>query len=164
MKAAIITIGLAIFSSSLSLGRAIASEATPPAAMTDLPLPTLVTAAPSSPVTPAPTLAEVLPSVEFTDLSPNHWAYPAVTNLADSYGCLAGYPDGTFRGDEAVTRYEFAAALEACLTTLLEQATAARATQTDATDILSDLDALQRELGTLTDTVDGLEADDAPVP
>ncbi|PPS45098.1 S-layer homology domain-containing protein [Chroococcidiopsis sp. TS-821] len=30
-------------------------------------------------------------------------------------GCLAGYPDGTFRGDRPVTRYEFAAGLNACL-------------------------------------------------
>ncbi|MES1022447.1 S-layer homology domain-containing protein [Gloeocapsa sp. BRSZ] len=30
-------------------------------------------------------------------------------------GCLSGYPDGTFRGDRPVTRYEFAAGLNACL-------------------------------------------------
>jgi len=32
-----------------------------------------------------------------------------------SAGCIAGYPDGTYRGNRALTRYEFAAGLNACL-------------------------------------------------
>ncbi|HEY9735149.1 MAG TPA: iron uptake porin [Trichocoleus sp.] len=55
------------------------------------------------------------PAASFSDLSPDHWAYQAVQSLFANYGCLAGYPDGTFRGDQAVTRYEFAAGLNACL-------------------------------------------------
>jgi hypothetical protein len=62
---------------------------------------------------------EVAPSQElllpFTDVSPDHWAYQALLNLAGTYGCVSGYPDGTFRGEAAVTRYEFAAGLDACL-------------------------------------------------
>ena len=51
----------------------------------------------------------------FTDVSPDHWAYEALINLAGVYGCISGYPDGTFRGDSTVTRFEFAAGLDSCL-------------------------------------------------
>ncbi|MBD2258861.1 iron uptake porin [Pseudanabaena sp. FACHB-2040] len=51
----------------------------------------------------------------FSDLSPDAWAYQAIQSLVQNYGCLAGYPDGTFRGDQPVTRYEFAAGMNACL-------------------------------------------------
>ncbi|MGF1566706.1 MAG: S-layer homology domain-containing protein [Nodosilinea sp.] len=60
----------------------------------------------------------------FTDVPADHWAYQALLNLAGTYGCLSGYPDGTFRGENAVTRYEFAAGMDACLgvlTGLIEQ-------------------------------------------
>ena len=60
-----------------------------------------------------PTL--VLP---FTDVPPDHWAYQALLNLAGTYGCVSGYPDGTFRGERAMTRYEFAAGMNSCLGSL----------------------------------------------
>ena len=43
----------------------------------------------------------------FPDIEENHWAYVAVEDMAKR-GLLVGYPDGTFKGDRAVTRYEFA--------------------------------------------------------
>lgn len=43
----------------------------------------------------------------FSDLPPNHWAYDAVVQLA-SKGINQGYGDGTFRGDNYITRYEAA--------------------------------------------------------
>lgn len=43
----------------------------------------------------------------FTDVSSNDWAYQAVASLSDQ-GVIDGYPDGTFRGDKHVTRYEIA--------------------------------------------------------
>ena len=43
----------------------------------------------------------------FPDIEENHWAYVAVDDMAKR-GLLVGYPDGTFKGDRAVTRYEFA--------------------------------------------------------
>ena len=43
----------------------------------------------------------------FPDIEKNHWAYEAVEELAKQ-GLLEGYPDGTFRGDRMMTRYEFA--------------------------------------------------------
>lgn len=47
---------------------------------------------------------------EYSDLPKDHWAYDFVKKLSDK-GYLNGYPDGTFKGDTKMTRYEFAAAL-----------------------------------------------------
>ena len=47
---------------------------------------------------------------EYSDLPKDHWAYDFVKKLSDK-GYLNGYPDGTFKGDAKMTRYEFAAAL-----------------------------------------------------
>ena len=47
---------------------------------------------------------------EYSDLPKDHWAYDFVKKLSDK-GYLNGYPDGTFKGDDKMTRYEFAAAL-----------------------------------------------------
>ena len=47
-------------------------------------------------------------SVLFPDVAENHWAYQYVTTLAKK-GLLEGYPDGEFKGDRMMTRYEFAA-------------------------------------------------------
>ena len=76
---------------------------------------------------PPATLAQLLPesddkdddvtSVEqLTDVDPSDWSYPALQSLLSRYGCIKGYPDGTFRPDRAVTRAELVAALNACLT------------------------------------------------
>ncbi len=52
---------------------------------------------------------------QLRDVSPGDWAYEALRSLVERYGCIAGYPDGTYRGNRAMTRYEFAAGLNACL-------------------------------------------------
>lgn len=52
---------------------------------------------------------------QFSDVRPTDWAYQALRDLVERYGCIAGYPDSTFRGNRAMTRYEFAAGLNACL-------------------------------------------------
>ena len=44
----------------------------------------------------------------FPDVPKNHWAYDYVTKLAQA-GYIEGYPDGNFKGDAMMTRYEFAA-------------------------------------------------------
>ncbi|NET03462.1 MAG: iron uptake porin [Symploca sp. SIO2B6] len=52
---------------------------------------------------------------QLRDVSPGDWAYEALRSLVERYGCIAGYPDGTFRGNRTTTRFEFAAGLNACL-------------------------------------------------
>ena len=52
---------------------------------------------------------------QLRDVSPTDWAYEALTSLVERYGCIVGYPDRTFRGNRALSRYEFAAGLNACM-------------------------------------------------
>ena len=52
---------------------------------------------------------------QLSDVQPTDWAFQALQSLVERYGCIAGYPDGTFRGNNFMTRYEFAAGLNACL-------------------------------------------------
>ena len=66
---------------------------------------------PSTPdsTTPAPTAPTS--AVSFTDVDPNYWAYPFIQALASDNG-LAGFPDGTFRPEQPVSRAEFAAMIQ----------------------------------------------------
>ncbi len=50
-----------------------------------------------------------------TDVRPTDWAFQALQSLVERYGCIVGYPDKTFRGNRALSRYEFAAGLNACM-------------------------------------------------
>ena len=80
------------------------------------------------------------------DVYPTDWAYQALAGLVETYGCVAGYPNGTFRGNRAMTRYEAAALLNACLDRV-----------TEVTDELRRLE-FETELAILKGRVDGLEA------
>jgi len=93
--------------------------------------------------------AEQVTSVtQFSDVYPTDWAYQALSNLVEQYGCVAGYPNGTFRGNRAMTRYEAAALLNACLDRI-----------TEVTDELRRLiKEFETELAVLRGRVDGLEA------
>ena len=57
---------------------------------------------------------------QLSDVQPTDWAYQALSNLVERYGCVAGYPNGTFAGGRAMTRYEAAALLNACLDRVTE--------------------------------------------
>ena len=66
-------------------------------------------------------LANITSVSELSDVKPTDWAFQALKSLVERYGLIAGYPDGTFRGNRALTRYEFAAALNAALDSLNQQ-------------------------------------------
>lgn len=57
---------------------------------------------------------------ELSDVHPTDWAYQALKSIIERYKLDFGYPDGTFRGNRAMTRYEFAAAVEAALNALVQ--------------------------------------------
>jgi len=57
---------------------------------------------------------------QLSDVKPTDWAFTALQSLVERYGCIAGYPDRTFRGKQATSRYEFAAGLNACLDNINE--------------------------------------------
>ncbi|MGB4532772.1 MAG: S-layer homology domain-containing protein, partial [Synechococcus sp.] len=56
---------------------------------------------------------QVTSITQFSDVYPTDWAYQALSNLIERYGCVAGYPNGTYRGNRAMTRFEAAALLNA---------------------------------------------------
>ncbi|HAX76020.1 MAG TPA: carbohydrate porin [Cyanobacteria bacterium UBA11372] len=57
----------------------------------------------------------ITPVWQLTDVQPTDWAYQALRSLVERYGVIQGYPDGTFRGNRPLSRYEFAAALYAAM-------------------------------------------------
>jgi len=106
-------------------------------------------------------MAQVTSVSELSDVQPTDWAFQALQSLVERYGCVAGYPDATFRGNRPLSRYEFAAGLNACLDRVNELIAAASdnlATQND----LATLQRLQEdfggELATLRGRIDVLEA------
>jgi porin len=98
---------------------------------------------------------------QLKDVQPTDWAFQALQSLVDRYGALAGYPDGTFRGNRAMTRYEFAAALNAALDRINELISTGKDNLVSRED-LATLQRLQQEfpveLATLRGRVDALEA------
>ena len=84
---------------------------------------------------------------QFADVNPTDRAYQALSNLIERYGCVAGYPNGSFKGGRAISRFEAAALLNACLERVTE-------TTDDLKRLLSEF---QKELALLKGRVDGLD-------
>ena len=105
--------------------------------------------------------AQVTSVSQLSDVRPTDWAFQALQSLVERYGCIAGYPDGTFRGNRAMTRYEFAAGLNACLDRITQQISGSTGNLVSREDLAS-LQRLQEEfaaeLATLRGRVDALEA------
>ncbi len=112
-------------------------------------------------VGPGQFVGQVTSVSQLTDVKPTDWAFQALQSLVERYGCIAGYPDKTYRGNRALTRYEFAAGLNACLDRVNELIAAATSDLVKKED-LATLQKLQEEfaaeLATLQGKVDGLEA------
>lgn len=106
-------------------------------------------------------LAQVTSISQLSDVQPTDWAFQALQSLVERYGCIAGYPNATFRGNRALTRYEFAAGLNACLdrvNELIATATADVITRNDLTTLQRLQEEFSAELATLRGRVDALEA------
>jgi len=121
--------------------------------------------APPSLITEEP-MAQVTSVSQLKDVQPTDWAFQALQSLVERYGCIAGYPDSNYRGNRALTRYEFAAGVNACLDRVNELIT----TATDDLLTREDLATLQKlqsefaaELATLRGRVDSLEARNAEI-
>ncbi|BAZ82975.1 iron uptake porin [Sphaerospermopsis kisseleviana CS-549] len=109
----------------------------------------------------ANSIGQVTSVSQFSDVQPTDWAFQSLQSLVERYGCVAGYPNGTFRGNRALSRYEFAAGLNACLDRVNELIATATADMVSKED-LATLQRLQEEfsaeLATLRGRVDALEA------
>jgi hypothetical protein len=101
---------------------------------------------------------QVTSVTELKDVQPTEWAYEALRSLVERYGCIVGYPDLTYRGNRALTRWEFAAGLNACMNTM------ERLIQENVAVLKEDVDTIKRlsqefeaELAALGGRVDNLE-------
>ncbi|MEB3226559.1 MAG: iron uptake porin [Synechococcus sp.] len=105
------------------------------------------------------TMAQMTSVSRLWDVQPTDWAYEALQSLVERYGCVVGYPDQTFRGDRPLSRYEFAAGLNACLNALEQrmQANNADVSSSDLASLKRLTNEFQAELATLGTRVDDLE-------
>jgi hypothetical protein len=105
--------------------------------------------------------AQVTSVSQLSDVQPTDWAFTSLQSLVERYGCIAGYPNATYRGSRALSRYEFAAGLNACLDKVNELVSKGLADKVGKED-LATLQTLQTEfaaeLATLKGRVDSLEA------
>lgn len=128
--------------------------------------------------TPVPTVADLQPAdaeeavssvgmdqvtsvSQLSDVQPTDWAFQALQSLVERYGCIEGYPDQSFRGSRAITRYEFAAGVNACLdrvNELIAAGTTGLATKEDLATLQKLQEEFAAELATLRGRVDALEA------
>jgi len=112
-------------------------------------------------IAPVQAIGQVTSVSQFSDVQPTDWAFQALQSLVERYGCIAGYPNSTYRGNRALTRYEFAAGLNACLNRVNELIATATGDLVKKED-LATLQKLQKdfsaELTTLRGRVDSVEA------
>lgn len=102
---------------------------------------------------------------QLTDVQPTDWAFSALQSLVERYGCIEGYPDRTYRGNRAMTRYEFAAGLNQCLERITQLIGVAPSNGNGNNITQTDLEKLKRlqqdfatELAELRGRVNTLEA------
>ena len=101
-------------------------------------------------------IAQMTSVSQLSDVQPRDWAFQAAQSLVERYGCIEGYPDKIFRGNRAVTRFELAAALNACLNHLSQQL--GGLTADDLATVKRLQDEFAAELAALRGRVDRLEA------
>ena len=107
-------------------------------------------------------LGQVTNINQLRDVSPTDWAYEALRSLVDRYGCISGFPNQTYRGNQPLSRYEFAAGLNSCLNQIERLIASTDSVNTE------DLDTIQRlaqefeaELATLDGRIDAVESQTA---
>jgi hypothetical protein len=107
------------------------------------------------------TMTQVTSVSQLSDVQPTDWAFQALQSLVERYGCIAGYPNNTYRGNRAMTRYEFAAGLNACLdrvNELIATATADLISKEDLSRLRKLEEEFSSELSALRNRVDVVEA------
>ena len=93
------------------------------------------------------------------DVSPTDWAYEALVNLVERYGCIAGFSNNTYRGNQTLSRYEFAASLNSCLGKIEELLnTSDNISREDIDNLLRLMQEFQTELALLRGRTDGVQA------
>jgi hypothetical protein len=106
-------------------------------------------------------LSQVNSVSELSDVDPNSWAFQALKNVVERFGCLEGYPNKTYLGNKSLSRYEFAAGLNACLekvNDLIVTNTSNKASKEDLAVLKRLQEEFRVELAALRGRVDALEA------
>lgn len=99
-----------------------------------------------------PLAAQTVPTRETNQTTPTN---------TPNYGCINGYNDGTYRGDRAITRYEFAAGLNACLNQInqqLENNPSNQANREDFVEMKNQLNRYREELQDINNQLNELES------
>jgi hypothetical protein len=105
-------------------------------------------------------MSQVTSVSQLEDVKPADWAFAALQSLVERYGCIAGFPDGKFKGNtyggkqRAMNRYEFAAGLDACLQKVSELVS----NNTENAVKKEDLAVLQRLQSEFTDELAAVKA------
>lgn len=107
-------------------------------------------------------LAQIVTVDELSDVRTTDWAHKALEKLVNRYNCLVGYPDGSFLGNQPLSRFEFAAGLHACLDSLRTQAIPLSEEELQLVERLqstfaADLLVLDRRLNSLDTRIERLE-------
>ena len=96
---------------------------------------------------------------QLQDIQPTDWAYQALQNLIERYGCISGFDDNTFRGSQTVSRAEFAAGLNSCLNSIEKTLAKSRnVSQTDIDTLFRLMQEFQSELAIFQGRTDGYRA------
>jgi hypothetical protein len=96
---------------------------------------------------------------QLRDVAPTDWAYEALRSLVDRYGCIAGFPNRTYRGSQPLSRYEFAAGLNSCLNQIERLLASSESVARDDLDTINRLtQEFETELAALGGRVDNLES------
>ena len=112
----------------------------------------------------AASIKQVTSVSQLTNVQPTDWAFLALQSLVDCYDVIASYPDSAYRGNQAISRYEFAVELNVVLERVNELIQTGVADQVSRDDLVT-LQRLQTEfmaeLATLQNRVDTLEINTA---
>ncbi len=96
---------------------------------------------------------------QLRDVSPTDWAYEALRSLVDRYGCIAGFPNQTYRGNQPLSRYEFAAGLNSCLNQIERLIASSQSVGQEDLETINRLSQeFEAELASLSGRVDELES------
>lgn len=151
----------------LALAQADIAESSPPLAITpDARIPESDMPVGSPELLPTQPMDQLTSVDQLADVQSSDWAFRALESLVEQYGCTVGFPSGVYQGSRALTRFEFATGLNACLNQLEQQLAAAiaplateaelRAIQRLQAEFAPELAQLTRQVGLLEDRVQAL--------
>ena len=103
-------------------------------------------------------LGQVTNVNQLRDVSPTDWSYEALRSLVDRYGCIAGFPNQTYRGDQPLSRNEFAAGLNSCLSQIERLIASSGNVSDEDLELIKSLSSeFAAELATINERLDEVE-------